>query len=278
MNAYAVFGNPITHSQSPYIHQCFAKQTGIPHAYGRHSIPVDKFADSLKTFFEAGGCGANITLPFKEQAFVLADRLTERAKIARAVNTLKKLDDGSLLGDNTDGIGLTGDLARLGFLKKSNGLASSKILLIGAGGAARGAISPLLLSGCSITLVNRTLDRAKELAKEFTAHANIEVLSLQQLDDYHFDVVINATSSGVNGEIPSLPISLLHKNLCCYDMFYQRGITPFLAWCQAGGVRKMSDGLGMLVGQAAHSFLLWHGVLPNILPVIECLRASLYEG
>lgn len=270
MSSFVVFGNPINHSKSPRIHQLFAEQTAIPHPYDRLCAPVDGFAASVAEFIAAGGGGANVTLPFKQQAFELADELTERAALAGAVNTLKKLDDGRLLGDNTDGIGLLSDLQRQRLIRSGD-----RILLIGAGGAARGVILPLLSAGCSVTIINRTHAKAEELAQLFAHHGGVRALTRDELAGAEFDLVINATSSGVSGAVPDLPAQLLNSDTRCYDMFYQVGDTPFLHWCRQQGASQMADGLGMLVGQAAHSFMLWHGVMPDIAPVIGQLRQEM---
>lgn len=270
LETFAVFGNPINHSKSPLIHQLFAGQTGIAHPYGRICPPTDAFEETLTRFFAEGGQGANVTLPFKQEAYALASELTERAALAGAVNTLKKRGDGRLLGDNTDGIGLLTDLERLNLIKPTD-----KILLIGAGGAARGVILPLLSYGCAITITNRTLSRAEELATVFQHSGGVQACALDQLDDRQFDLIVNATSSGVSGEIPALPATLIKQETRCYDMFYQAGSTPFLQWCRQLGAKHYADGLGMLVGQAAHSFFLWHGTLPEITPVIEKLKREL---
>lgn len=270
MQTFAVFGNPIGHSKSPRIHQLFAGQTGIPHMYERICVPVDGFAPALSEFMAQGGKGANVTLPFKEQAYQLVDELTERASLAGAVNTVKKLEDGRLLGDNTDGIGLLMDLERLNLIKPGY-----RILLVGAGGAARGAIVPLLAFGCSLTIVNRTLSKAHILADSFQHAGGIRVLRTDQLEGEHFDLIINATSSGIAGDTPAIPSSLISEQVRCYDMFYQARLTSFLNWCQQQGAVYLADGLGMLVGQAAHSFLLWHGTLPDITTVISVLKTEL---
>lgn len=270
METYAVFGNPIAHSKSPFIHQQFAQQLNITHPYGRVLAPLDDFVNTLNAFFAQGGKGANVTVPFKEEAFARADELTERAALAGAVNTLKRLEDGRLLGDNTDGIGLLSDLERLSFIRP--GL---RILLLGAGGATRGVLLPLLSMDCSVTIANRTASRAQELAQLFAHTGSVQALGLDALEGHKFDLIINATSSGINGEIPAIPASLIHPSLYCYDMFYQKGDTPFLAWCQLHGAKQCADGLGMLVGQAAHAVLLWHGVLPEIEPVIEQMKQAL---
>lgn len=270
MEHFAVFGNPIAHSKSPFIHQQFAEQLQIHHTYGRVLAPVDNFIETLESFFAAGGKGANITVPFKEQAFARADELTERATLAGAVNTLKRLEDGRLLGDNTDGIGLLMDLQRLALIKPGY-----RVLLIGAGGAARGVLMPLLSLDCAVTVTNRTYARAQELAALFAHVGSVTATPMDALTGHEFDLIINATSSGMGGEIPAIPPSLLIPEVRCYDMFYQKGLTPFLTWCTRHGVHHYADGAGMLVGQAAHAVLLWHGVLPDIAPVIEKLKQEL---
>ncbi len=270
METYAVFGNPIAHSKSPFIHQLFAEQTGIVHPYGRVLAPLDAFIPTLEAFFQAGGKGANVTVPYKEEAFARADELTERASLAGAVNTLKRLEDGRLLGDNTDGIGLLSDLERLKMIKPG-----SRVLLIGAGGAARGVLLPLLSLDCSVTITNRTFSRAQQLATLFSHTGSVQALDGDALAGSTFDLIVNATSSGLAGELPHIPGLLIHSRVHCYDMFYQKGMTPFLSWCASLGATNMADGLGMLVGQAAHAFLLWHGRMPDVVPVIERLKQDL---
>jgi len=270
MEAFAVFGHPIAHSKSPFIHREFAQQTGIAHSYGQVCAPLDAFPQTLSDFFAAGGRGANVTLPFKQQAWSLADALSDRARVSGAVNTLHKKSDGTLFGDNTDGIGLLSDLQRLDMIQSGD-----RVLLAGAGGAARGVILPLLAAGCSLTIVNRTASRAEQLAEQFAEYGGIRAVSAEQLAGESFDLIINATSSSVTGEIPALPAALIGQQVRCYDMFYQTGLTPFLAWCQQQGAEQLADGLGMLVGQAAHAFSLWHGVLPEIAPVIATLRQAM---
>ena len=270
MEAYAVFGNPIAHSKSPFIHQQFAQQLGIDHPYGRVLAPVDAFVTTLNSFFAGGGKGANVTVPFKEEAFERADELTERASLAGAVNTLKRLENGRILGDNTDGIGLLSDLERLSFIKPG-----ARILLIGAGGASRGVILPLLSLDCAVTITNRTYSRAVELATLFAHTGSIHAVAMDDLSGHEFDLIINATSSGIAGDVPAIPSSLVNAQVHCYDMFYQKGKTPFLNWCEQQGAKHLADGLGMLVGQAAHAVMLWHGVLPAVEPVIEQLKREL---
>lgn len=272
MESYAVFGNPIAHSKSPFIHQQFAQQLQIDHTYGCVLAPVDDFVNTLNAFFAAGGKGANITVPFKEEAFARADELTERAALAGAVNTLKRLEDGRLLGDNTDGTGLLSDLQQLEFIKPG-----FRILLIGAGGAARGVLLPLLSLDCTVTITNRTFSRAEALANLFTHTGSVKAVAMDDLVDHKFDLIINATSSGIGGEIPAIPASLVHQHLYCYDMFYQKGNTPFLDWCEQHGAKQCADGVGMLVAQAAHAVLLWHGVLPETVAVINQLKQEIAQ-
>lgn len=267
MEEFAVFGNPVLHSKSPLIHKLFAEQTGIKYDYGKVLVPVNKFEDKLDDFFGQGGKGANITLPFKELAYHKVDELTEQAQICGSVNTIKRLDDHRLLGDNTDGIGLILDLERLSFIEKGR-----HILVIGAGGAARGIIAPILNYGCRITITNRTFSKADELAKEFSTMGHINSLMLQSIHSAEYDLIINATSSGVTGKVPAISTNIFKQNVFCYDMFYQLNETPFLALAKTHGVLKYADGIGMLVGQAAYAFKLWHGKLPDISSVLQRLK------
>lgn len=266
MQRFAVFGHPIGHSKSPRIHHLFAQQTGIALHYEAMLAPLEDFPAFAQRFFLQGGRGANVTTPFKEQAWRMADQLTERARQAGAVNTLS-WQNGILLGDNTDGIGLVSDLTRLAMLAPGK-----RVLLLGAGGAARGVILPLLQQQCQIVLTNRTLTRAQALAAAFQAQGMIEALPYSRLAEREFDLIINATASGLQGAIPPLPVSLIRAECACYDMFYQATLTPFLAWARQQGAYQLADGFGMLVAQAAHSFQLWHGVLPQLAPVLAQLR------
>ncbi|MEC5345232.1 shikimate dehydrogenase [Brenneria populi] len=270
IKSFAVFGNPIAHSKSPRIHELFAAQSGIELNYQRLLAPLDGFETALQSYFQAGAHGANITVPFKERACAQADVLSEQAALAGAVNTLKRQNDGRLFGDNTDGVGLLSDLQRLNFIQ-----AQDRILLVGAGGAARGVIQPLLAYGCSIVLANRTFAKAEHLVNLFRSFGNIQAAELDDLRGRHFDLMINATSSGIHGATPDLPISSISPQTCCYDMFYQSRLTPFLAWCAQHGATRYADGLGMLVGQAAHSFQIWNSVMPDVIPVIEQLKREL---
>ncbi|ACT05251.1 shikimate 5-dehydrogenase [Dickeya chrysanthemi Ech1591] len=270
--SFAVFGHPIAHSKSPRIHSLFAEQTGISLTYERILAPLDGFDSSLKMFFQRGACGANVTAPFKERACAAMDELSERARSAGAVNTIQKKGDGSLYGDNTDGIGLLSDLQQNAFIQPHY-----RVLLVGAGGAARGVIQPLLAYGCELVIANRTFARAGALAEHFGRYGQVSALSMDALSDHRFDLIINATSSGVMGDIPDLPVSLISPDVCCYDMFYQAEPTPFLTWCIQQGAQRYVDGMGMLVWQAAHAFSLWHGIMPDAVPVIRKMKQELGE-
>jgi shikimate dehydrogenase len=265
---YAVFGNPIAHSKSPIIHAEFAKQTGEDISYDRQLVEEGKFAEAALEFFAAGGCGLNITVPFKLDAFAFADQLTERAQQAGAVNTLKKLVDGKILGDNTDGAGLLRDITKnLGWK-----IEGKRVVVIGAGGAVRGVIAPLLAENPQrIVIANRTLSKAEELATLFAAGKIIRASSLH-IHARPFDIVINGTSASLGGEMPDLSPTILAPNACCYDMMYGKELTPFLQWAKNHRAKEVADGLGMLVEQAAESFFLWRGVMPETKPVMELLR------
>lgn len=272
MRQFAVFGNPIGHSKSPRIHTLFAEQTGISLSYKTALAPMDGFESSIKAFFASGADGANVTMPFKEQAYAMCVRHSERAALSGAVNTLKPLEDGHLFGDNTDGIGLLSDLQQLKMIAPGN-----HILLVGAGGAARGVLYPLLTSNCKVTIVNRTYAKALKLVELFKPYGDISAMTFSELKDQSFDLVINATSSGAQNNIPPLPGSIINPKTQCYDMFYQKGLTPFLRWAEKAGADKLSDGLGMLVWQAAYAFKLWNEVLPDSEAVLVLLRKELPE-
>lgn len=270
MKKFAVFGNPIAHSKSPRIHQLFAEQCKCSLTYITYLAELDSFEQELTAFFMDGASGANITTPFKERAYLGCEQLTKRAQLAGAVNTIKKLDTGELLGDNTDGIGLVSDLERLNILAKH-----SRVLIVGAGGAARGCILPLLEYGCELVITNRTFSRAKQLEQLFCGYGRINASELEDLGHQHFDLIINATASGLTGDIPVLPDSIINDKTACYDMFYHKELTPFLTWVKTNGAVTYADGLGMLVGQAAHAFFLWHNTMPDISVVLQQLREDL---
>lgn len=265
---YAVFGNPIAHSKSPRIHALFAAQTGEDISYEAILAPLDGFAAAVQAFQAAGGKGANVTVPFKEEAFRLATTLTPRARAAGAVNTLSFAED-AILGDNTDGAGLVRDLqANLGF-----DLAGRRILLLGAGGAARGVILPLLEAGpASLVIANRTEEKAFRLALEFAGQTNIlpEGCGFAALAGREFDLVINATSTGLSDIALPLPPRLFAPRALAYEMVYGRE-TPFMKTAREQGAR-VADGLGMLVEQAAESFRVWRGVRPATAPVLAALK------
>ncbi|MYZ42724.1 shikimate dehydrogenase [Schauerella aestuarii] len=268
---FAVIGHPVTHSRSPDIHAAFAAQTGIALSYDRRDAPEDAFVPSATAFFEAGGTGLNVTVPFKHEAFALAgSRLSERAQRAGAVNTLWMEADG-VHGCNTDGIGLVADLRRLG-----RQLEGKRILMVGAGGAARGVLHPLLATGCAaLHVANRTPARAQALAAlddsgRVTAG---DLASAAQPEGW--DIVINASASSLGDAPPDLPAGLYAPGALAYDMMYGAQPTPFMRQATADGAHAAADGLGMLVGQAAESFFIWHGIRPDPAPVLDALRRSL---
>ena len=267
MDRYAVIGNPISHSLSPAIHALFARAAGERLSYEAMLVPLGEFASEARRFFAQGGAGANVTLPFKVDAFELADVASERAALAGAANFLAQRD-GRLHADNTDGAGLVADLTR----NLAQDLRGRRVLLIGAGGAARGVIAPLLeLSPASLVVANRTVDRARELQRRFAARGPIDAVALDAIPAGAFDIVINATSTGTRGEALAFPPHALAAASFAYDMAYGPAALPFIAQARARGVRT-SDGLGMLVEQAAESFLLWRGVRPDTAPVLAALR------
>ncbi|XBC42210.1 MAG: shikimate dehydrogenase [Buchnera aphidicola (Meitanaphis elongallis)] len=267
---FSVFGNPINHTKSPYIHLLFAQQTNIVHKYDYTLVPFNQFRKFITNFFAYKGIGANITIPFKEEAFLISDELTDHAKASRSVNTFKKLKNGKILGDNTDGKGILYDLKRLKFIKKYD-----DVLVIGAGGAARGIIFSLLSYGCNILILNRTIDRAIKLVSDFKRFGSISILSEKELEHSSFNVIINAAANvEINRYWSSISFSK-NKTAYFYDINYSNNMhTPFLSWCISCGALMFSDGIGMLVSQAACSFYLWHGILPNIEPVIFQLRQN----
>ena len=263
---YAVIGNPVAHSKSPQIHALFAEQAGQDMRYEAMLAPSDGFGQTVRDFIAQGGRGMNVTVPFKFDAFNIATELTERARAAQAVNTLK-FDNGAILGDNTDGTGLVRDIREnLGFH-----LNDRRVLLMGAGGAAYGVVLPLLAAGANLTVANRTAAKAQQLAVAFAGRGNITASGYEDLRGQQFDAVINATSSSLSDEMPPLPDGIFSADALAYDMMYGRE-TPFMAFAREHGAAIVADGLGMLVEQAAESFFLWRGVRPETAPVIAVLR------
>ncbi|MDA0150660.1 shikimate dehydrogenase [Vibrio sp. LaRot3] len=272
IDRYAVFGNPIGHSKSPFIHTLFARQTNQPMTYTAELAPIDGFEQAATEFFSQGGRGCNITVPFKEQAYQFAHRLTGRAQLAGAVNTLKKLDDGEIIGDNTDGAGLVQDL-----LQYQVPLKDARILLIGSGGAARGVVQPLLEQSPELLVItNRTFSKAEQLVSMFAGFGNVVASEMNQLDQ-PFDVIINSTSASLSGELPAISPAIFSSTSTAYDMMYGKGKTTFNQWALDNGVAHAYDGLGMLVGQAAESFMLWRGLRPGTRQILRELRKNL-EG
>ena len=273
VDRYAVMGNPVAHSLSPLIHRWFAEQTHQAMRYEAIEVPRDAFARAVAEFQGEGGRGLNVTVPFKEEAYALAQRRSERAEQAGAVNTLILGEDGSRHGDNTDGVGLVRDLERLGWAVKGR-----RLLLLGAGGAVRGVLGPLLAQGpAAVVIANRTLPRAQALVERFAALGTVAARSYDQLEATGFDVVINGTSASLAGELPPLPEACV-REAHVYDMMYGARPTPFLNWARSVGAGEIADGLGMLVEQAAESFFLWRGVRPHTAPVLRDLRDYLERG
>jgi len=273
MDQYRVFGNPIKQSRSPYIHQTFAKSTDQQLSYQSELVEISAFSEIIGQFSQAGGKGANITVPFKEQALLLCDQLSERARLAGAVNTLSFVED-KILGDNTDGLGLVQDLLRHNIV-----LNNSRILLLGAGGAAKGVILPLLEQQPKlIVIANRTISKAEDLCTHFSLNEKCEKLSAcgyEEIKHQEFDLIINATSASLSGSVPPISKNLVKVKTVCYDMVYGKELTPFLSWSKGLGAEQLIDGLGMLVGQAAESFAIWRGIKPEVETVIDNLRIAL---
>jgi shikimate dehydrogenase len=271
---YALFGFPVHHSWSPFIHGMFARQTGQDMAYRLHESPPERFRSDVLEFFSSGGRGINVTLPHKRAAADLVNELTPRAQLADAVNTVVQRDE-RLIGDNTDGAGLLADLTRnLGLT-----FDSPRILLLGAGGAARGALEPLLSLGPRLMVVaNRTAERAQALAAEFAELGPVTGCAFGRLEHHGFDLIVNATSASLRGEVPLIPISVVESTTVCYDMAYGVGDTPFVAWAKRLGAGRAEQGWGMLVEQAAEAFEVWRGLRPDTRPVLEALKARSATG
>jgi shikimate dehydrogenase len=261
---YAVIGNPVAHSRSPEIHRQFAAQEYVEIEYVRICAEIGGFAQAAERFFAEGGQGANVTVPFKTDAFDWVDEHSERAAAAGAVNTVIPLGGGRFLGDNTDGAGLVGDMVRQGVSPKGK-----HILLLGAGGAVRGVLPSLLDERpASVTVANRTPEKARALAGRF----GVQTALMQDLPAGYFDVIINGTSCGLSGQLPDIAPAVFGKCSLAYDMVYGKGAEPFLDFARKSGAAKTADGLGMLVGQAAVSYRLWRGFEPDAVSVIEYMR------
>ena len=269
MDQYRVFGNPIKQSRSPFIHQKFAEQTKESLNYQSEYVELGEFELAVNQLIKNGGKGANVTAPFKEEAMALCDHLTDRAKLAGAVNTLS-FKDGVIWGDTTDGDGLVNDL-----LANDVKLTQQRILLLGAGGAAKGVVLPLLeQQPAKLVIANRTVSKAQAIVEQYPEQP-ISACSFEAVAEQAFDVIINATSAGLNGQ--ALPISeqVIQPNVTCYDMTYGKELTAFLQIAKQRNAAKLIDGLGMLVGQAAVSFNIWRNIKPNTQKVLSLLRKEM---
>ncbi len=270
LDSYAVIGNPISHSQSPLIHTTFSHQTDQAMQYEAILAQKNGFPAAVTAFRQQGGKGMNVTIPFKLEAYQLSTRLTERARLAQAVNTFR-FDGNQILGDNTDGAGLVRDI-------ESNldvPIATKRVLLLGAGGAARGAILPLLEQKPSVlAIANRTIHKAHTLHQQFISYGHIVSGDFMDFSGEHFDIIINATSASLHDALPELsPSNFTHQSLA-YDMMYSNKPTRFLEFAKQQGVNHLADGIGMLVEQAAESFFLWRGIRPKTKSVIAMLQSK----
>lgn len=267
---YVLFGHPVGHSWSPFIYGLFARQLEDTIDYKLVDVAPGDFRKAVIRFFVGRGHGANITVPHKQAAAEVVNELTPRAERAGAVNSIAVRTEAKLLGDNTDGIGLVADLQKnLGIE-----LAGKRILLLGAGGAVRGVLEPLLLEEPdSVVIANRTAARASELARDFSDLGNVTGGGLEAIGLGSWDLVINGTSASLAGEVPDLPDGVFGPDTWCYDMAYGRGDTPFTSWATARGAKKVRKGFGMLVEQAAESYRLWRGVRPDTAPALKALSA-----
>ena len=265
---YAVMGNPIGHSKSPQIHTAFAKITDQNMLYSAILVPLDGFDAAVDDFFRRGGKGLNITVPFKEDAWRYADKFSARAQRAEAVNTLQKLEDGTVLADNTDGVGMVRDI----MVNQGVVIEGKRVLILGAGGAVRGILQPVLeQQPASITLANRTVSKAEALANDFADLGDITVSGFADVSG-EFDLIINGTSASLAGELPPVPACCISSDTVSYDMMYGAETTVFNQWALDHGAAKAIDGLGMLVEQAAEAFLLWREVRPATEGVMSAIR------
>lgn len=264
---YAVIGNPIAHSKSPQIHQAFAEQHQQDLIYTAELVPEDQLIPSLQQFQQQGFKGVNVTVPFKEQVWQYLEQKSDRAQLAGAVNTIIFNNDGSLSGDNTDGVGLCRDLTQNHGIE----LSQKRILLLGAGGAARGVIQPLLeYKPKELVIANRTVSKAQALAELFNDYGNITASGFDDIAK-PFNIIINATSASLAGDVPPISTSLITSDTCCYDMMYAKKDTAFIAWAKQQNAGYTIDGLGMLVEQAAAAFKLWRNIEPETQSVIQQL-------
>ncbi|OOF55027.1 shikimate dehydrogenase [Rodentibacter genomosp. 2] len=271
MDHYAVWGNPISQSLSPLIQGKFAAQTQQEMTYEAKLGDLDTFEQQLAIFFSLGAKGCNVTAPFKARAYQLADEHSEQAKFAEACNTLKKLEDGRLYADNTDGVGLVTDLERLNWIKPNQ-----RILILGAGGATQGVLLPLLQAQQNIVLANRTLVKAQALAEKFQPYGKIQAVAMEAIPIQPYDLIINATSAGLSGTTAPVAADVLKLGHAFYDMQYAKGSdTPFITFCKSLGLMNVNDGFGMLVAQAAHSFYLWRGMMPNFEKIYSELKKEI---
>lgn len=269
LDQYAVVGYPVSHSRSPFIHAMFARQTQQQMSYHLLEVAPEQLETEIKRFFAAGGKGLNITVPHKQTAFKLVKFRTPRAEFAGAINTILRLQDGELMGDNTDGLGLIKDLN----INLKFDLKDKQILLLGAGGATRGVIAPLLQQHpAELVIANRNVGRATQLAQEFRSLGNIKGTSFADIELKSFDLIINATSASLQGEMPPLPDAVVGEKTFCYDLAYGKDDTVFTHWAKQLGAAYAVQGWGMLVEQAAEAFFLWRNVRPETMPVLIALQ------
>ena len=271
VDQYGVVGHPVAHSRSPFIHGLFARQTGERMTYRLYDVQPDDFVTTVTGFFSGGGRGLNVTIPHKPAAAAFAHTLTPRAEVARAVNTLAVEPDGSILGDNTDGAGLVRDLrSNLGIA-----IEGRRVLILGAGGATRGIVAPLLeLGPATLAIANRTADRARVVAASFADIGAVTGCGFNDIEGRPWDLVLNATAASLGGGRPDVSPAVIGKSTICYDLAYGTELTPFLSWALAEGAAGAHLGWGMLVEQAAEAFLIWRGMRPPSTQVLAELRAQ----
>lgn len=266
---YAVIGHPVEHSRSPEIHAMFAQSTGQDLVYERLLAPLGAFRATVDAFIASGARGANVTVPFKRDAYQYATELTDRARVAGAVNTLA-FGAGRVKGDNTDGVGLLRDITSNLHVEVSG----ARVLVLGAGGAARGIVGPLLEARpATLAISNRTVLRAEGLAESFAHQGVVSTLTAVELSKHRFDIVINATAASLSAELPAIPPDCFAAGALAYELMYGKGATPFMNLATRAGARSV-DGLGMLVEQAAEAFFVWRGVRPETAQVMAALRGT----